>query len=116
MEKAPVKEQSDALPGFEVSGSAMYGSHGGTNSGTTNQDSPPKYLVQSILCILFCCWPFAVVCLVKGSKIDGCMARGEYGRARELSGQVKNWLIASFVTGIVLNIIVMVFSFVYNSN
>ncbi len=86
------------------------GPSAGPNAGAGGQATPPKYMVPGILSILFCCWPFAIPCLVYTSKIDGLMAQGKVDEAWEASKKSKNWLIASIVIGFVVQVIAIIIS------
>lgn len=56
---------------------------------------PPKYLVQSILVLLFCCVPGGVIALIYGDKVDKLMAEGRTEEAWQASKTAKYWLIGS---------------------
>jgi len=88
---AAVSEEGSAKPTMETPSAGP-----STASSTSNgQGYPPKYLVQSILVLLFCCLPGGIVALVYGDKIDRLMASGKTDEAWAASKSAKTWLIAS---------------------
>lgn len=64
-------------------------------------ERPQNYMVFSILAILFCCWPLAVVALIHSTKVNSNYDVGNYAEAQEYSNKARNWLIASVVCGVV---------------
>lgn len=74
------------------------------NSGSGSSQMGPKpsnYMVQSILVLLFCCWPFAIPALVAASKVDSAYAAGDYQGAIKASDDARKWVTVSFVLGLV---------------
>lgn len=58
---------------------------------------PPKnYLVESILVLIFCCWPFAIPALVNASSVQGLWFSGRYREARRAAERAKMWCWISF--------------------
>lgn len=51
----------------------------------------PNYLAQSILVMLFCCFPFGIVSLVYAAQVNGRVIAGEYERAMDASRLAKMW-------------------------
>ena len=84
------------------------GSAGRTASVNDYDAVPPKYTVQSILTLLFCCWPFAIPALVYGSKVDKLYYQGRKAEAWEASKNAKKWCIVSCVCGAAYILIVLV--------
>lgn len=81
-------------------------------SGYGNAASGPKpknWLVESILVLLFCCWPLAIPAIIAASKVDSTYARGDYQGALDASDNARKWVMASFITGLIANILVFVF-------
>ena len=72
----------------------------------------PTYLWQSIVAIIFCCLPAAVVSLVYAIKVDPAIQAGDIAKAKEASKNAKMWFWIAFGLGIVVNIIVFGLSFV----
>lgn len=66
---------------------------------------PNNYLVWAILVTIFCCIPFGVVSIVYAAKVDSTYARGEIDEAYRVSRQARNWVNASWITGLSLVII-----------
>ncbi len=66
---------------------------------------PPNYMVQCILTLLFCCWPFAIPALVAASKVDSCWAAGDYTGADKASEDARKWVTVSFVVGLIVNLL-----------
>lgn len=74
----------------------------------TPQQKPDSNLVWAILSI-FCCWPFAIVAIVKAAQVDGLWARGEYAAAQDASAQAKKWALISLIVGIAAYVIYFLF-------
>jgi hypothetical protein len=70
----------------------------------------PNYLVQAILCTIFCCLPFGVVAIVFAAQVNGKLAAGDYAGAVQTSKQAKMWCWISF--GVQLALIIAYFAFV----
>jgi len=51
----------------------------------------PTYLWQSICCIIFCCWPFAIPALVSACKVNPALERGDLAEAQKASSEAKKW-------------------------
>ena len=73
---------------------------------------PNNYLVWAILVTLFCCLPFGVVGIVFASKVDTAYGMGNYEEAYRLSRQAKNWVNASWITGLAAIILYVILVFV----
>ncbi|MDD6622495.1 MAG: CD225/dispanin family protein [Bacteroidales bacterium] len=89
-------------------GQQGYGQQGFGQQGSGQQgygdyvpERPQNYMVFSILAILFCCWPLAVVALIHSTKVNSNYDVGNYAEAQEYSNKARNWLIASVVCGVV---------------
>jgi hypothetical protein len=63
--------------------------------------SVPNYLVQAILCTLFCCLPFGIVAIVYAAQVDGKLSVGDYRGATVASGSARTWCWVSFGLGFV---------------
>ncbi len=61
----------------------------------------PNYLVQAILCTLFCCLPFGVVSIVYAAQVNGKVAAGDYLGAQSASNSARTWCWVSFWCGLV---------------
>ncbi len=77
---------------------------------TYPQREVPNYLVQAILCTLFCCLPFGIVAIIFAAQVNGKLAAGDYAGAVHASNQAKMWCWISF--GLGLAAIVIYFAFV----
>jgi DNA-directed RNA polymerase subunit RPC12/RpoP len=61
----------------------------------------PNYLVQAILCTLFCCLPFGIVAIVFAAQVNGKLAAGDYQGAVSASGSARTWCWVSFWLGLI---------------
>jgi phage FluMu protein Com len=61
----------------------------------------PNYLVQAILCTIFCCLPFGVVAIVFAAQVNGQLASGNYQAALASSNSARMWCWVSFWLGII---------------
>jgi hypothetical protein len=61
----------------------------------------PNYLVQAILCTLFCCLPFGIVAIVFAAQVNGKLAAGDYQGAVSCSDSARTWCWVSFWLGVV---------------
>jgi DNA-directed RNA polymerase subunit RPC12/RpoP len=61
----------------------------------------PNYLVQAILCTLFCCLPFGIVSIVYAAQVNGKVAAGDYLGAQTASNNARTWCWVSFWCGLV---------------
>jgi hypothetical protein len=111
----PVNGESDdkAAGGTQGPAPGSSAGQGGPSAGQTasvnDYDAvPPKYTVQSVLTLLFCCWPFAIPALVYGSKVDKLYYQGQKAEAWEASKNAKKWCIVSCVCGAAYILIVTV--------
>lgn len=76
-------------------------------SPNTGNDIPPKpdnYLVWSILTTICCCLPFGIVAIVYSAQVNSNYQAGLYHEAVKSSVNARTWVIASFVTGLVISI------------
>ncbi len=61
----------------------------------------PNYLVQAILCTLFCCLPFGIVSIVYAAQVNGKVAAGDYLGAQSSSNNARTWCWVAFWCGLV---------------
>jgi hypothetical protein len=61
----------------------------------------PNYLVQAILCTLFCCLPAGVVAIVYAAQVNGKLQAGDIRGARAASDTAKMWCWISFGVSLV---------------
>ena len=67
--------------------------------------SVPNYLVQSILCLLCCCWPAAIPAIVFAAQVNGKLAAGDYAGAVQASNNAKTWCLVSFIGGLIVGVL-----------
>ena len=60
----------------------------------------PNYLVQAILCTLFCCLPAGIVSIVYAAQVNSKLAVGDRMGAIQSSENAKKWAWVSFGVGI----------------
>lgn len=68
----------------------------------------PNYLVQSILCTLFCCLPFGIIAIVYAAQVNGKLEKGDIAGAQNASKNAKTWCWVSFGVGLVLVVFGMI--------
>lgn len=96
--------------GYGNQGYGAQGAYGGAGY-TQPQNMGPKpknWLVESILVLLFCCWPLAIPGIVQASKVDSRYNAGDYNGALEASETAKKWVLASFIVGLVVVVIYVI--------
>jgi hypothetical protein len=71
--------------------------------------SVPNYLVQAILCTIFCCLPFGIVSIVYAAQVNGKVAAGDMAGAEAASKSAKTWCWVAFGIGLAGIILYMVF-------
>jgi hypothetical protein len=71
----------------------------------------PNYLVQAILCTLFCCLPGGIVAIVYAAQVNGKIAAGDIRGARSASDSARTWCWVSFGVGLVVSIIYLIVNF-----
>ena len=60
----------------------------------------PNYLVQAILCTLFCCLPAGIVSIVYAAQVNSKLAVGDRAGAIQSSDNAKKWAWVSFGVGL----------------
>jgi t-SNARE complex subunit (syntaxin) len=71
----------------------------------------PNYLVQAILCTLFCCLPAGIVAIVYAAQVNSKLAVGDVRGAMESSRNAKTWSWVSFGVGAAVIVIYVVIAF-----
>ncbi len=61
----------------------------------------PNYLVQAILCTVFCCLPFGIVAIVFAAQVNSKLSAGDYYGAVSCSRSARTWCWISFWLGVV---------------
>ncbi|MGM9832805.1 MAG: CD225/dispanin family protein, partial [Candidatus Limisoma sp.] len=100
-------QQGYGQQGYGQQGYGQQG-YGQQGYGDYVPERPQNYMVFSILAILFCCWPLAVVALIYSTKVNSNYDVGNYAEATEYSNKARSWLIASAICGIVI----IIFTFI----
>ncbi len=62
--------------------------------------SVPNYLVQAILCTIFCCLPFGIVAIVYAAQVNGKVTAGDMAGAQASSKSAKTWCWVAFGVGL----------------
>ena len=68
----------------------------------------PNYLVQAILCTLFCCLPAGIVSIVYAAQVNSKLAVGDRAGAIQSSENAKKWAWVSFGVGMAVVLIYIV--------
>ena len=68
----------------------------------------PNYLVQAILCTLFCCLPAGIVSIVYAAQVNSKLAVGDRMGAIQSSENAKKWAWVSFGVGMAVLLIYIV--------
>jgi hypothetical protein len=68
----------------------------------------PNYLVQAILCTLFCCLPFGIVAIVFAAQVDARLAAGDCAGAVNSSNQARMWCWIAFGLGLAWIVVCMI--------
>ena len=68
----------------------------------------PNYLVQAILCTLFCCLPAGIVSIVYAAQVNSKLAVGDRAGAIQSSDNAKKWAWVSFGVGLAVVVIYIV--------
>lgn len=77
----------------------------------SNQPKPKNYLVESILALIFCCWPLGIVAVINASKVNSAYDQGNYAEALQKSEEAKKWMRYTVIAGIVVLVAYLIFLF-----
>jgi len=66
-------------------------------------ENVPTYMWQSIVCLVLCCWPFAIPAIVYAAKTSAAVQAGHVEDARANSANARTWCIVAFVAGLLVN-------------
>ena len=70
--------------------------------------SIPNYLVQAILCTLFCCRPAGIVAIVCAAQVNSKLGMGARAGAMQSPQNAKTWVWVSFGVAVIYGIIIVV--------
>lgn len=70
---------------------------------------PKNWILESILIILLCCMPLAIISIFYGSKVDSLYFARKFEQAQEYSKKAEKW----FYTAIIVNISLIFIVFMY---
>jgi len=76
-----------------------------------NQPRPKNYLVESILALIFCCWPLGIVAVINASKVNKEYDLGNYEAAQKASDDAKKWMKYCIIAGAVIIVAYLIFLF-----
>ncbi len=76
--------------------------------GTVLQEAPatappafiPNYLIQSILCTVFCCWPVGIPAIIYAAQVNTKIAQGDIVGAKNSSKNARMWCWIAFGSGL----------------
>ena len=80
-----------------------------SSSMSSGQPMPPNYLWQSIVCLVLCCWPFAIPAIIFATKVRPAYESGDYAGSLEASKKAKTWFLVSLIVGFIVNVLVTIF-------
>lgn len=69
----------------------------------------PNYLVQAILCTIFCCLPLGIPAIVFAAQVNSKQQAGDFDGALGASRKAKRWCWISFGLGMAVNVIIGLF-------
>ena len=74
-----------------------------------NKTCPKTYLVESIITVLCCCWPFSIPAIISASKVESHFNAGNFEEAQKASDSAKKWTIVSVIAALVAWILYFLF-------
>ncbi len=95
------KQVPPALPAAERPATPRLPTTPVTPSETPREGTVENYLVQSILCLLFCGTIFAIPAIVYAAQVNPKLRSGDYEGAVQASKDAKKWCVISFCLGLV---------------
>lgn len=72
------------------------------------QQKPNSYMWLGICTTLLCCLPLGLVSIFYASKVDTCMAQGDYNGAVNNSNNARTWGIISAIVGLLVGFLAFV--------
>ena len=86
---------------------------GSYNNGSMNQTEvrpvPKNWLVESILCTIFCCLPFGIAGIVNASKVESAYYAGDYEASERAAKNAKKWTMVSFFSALGIYVLYFIF-------
>lgn len=71
----------------------------------TIHQKPKTWLVESILCTVFCCQIFGIIGLIMAILAENSYSRGNYIDAANKSRLARNWTLAGLISSIVIAVV-----------
>ncbi len=65
------------------------------------EQMPPTYMVWSVLALVLCCFPPAIVAIIYSAQVSSKFYAKDYEGARKCSERAQIWIIVSIVLGII---------------
>ncbi|MDE7413965.1 MAG: CD225/dispanin family protein [Muribaculaceae bacterium] len=62
---------------------------------------PPTFMIWSVLALVFCCFPTAIVAIIFSAQVSSRFYARDYEGARRASRRAEMWIIASVVLGVI---------------
>lgn len=78
----------------------------GTPTPPTTHSTPPimpkpkTWLVESILCTVFCCQIFGIIAIIMSALAESAWSRKDYAETEAKAKQARTWVLVSFIIGI----------------
>ncbi len=70
---------------------------------------PKTWLLESILCTLFCCLPLGIVAIIKACQVDSFWKAQQYQQAQQASQEAGKWTKWGFFIGIGVYLLYVLF-------
>lgn len=61
---------------------------------------PKTWLVESILCTVFCCQIFGIIAIIMSALAESAWSRKDYAETEAKAKQARTWVLVSFIIGI----------------
>ncbi|MFO7574246.1 MAG: CD225/dispanin family protein [Bacteroidales bacterium] len=76
------------------------------------QIMPRTWLVESILVMVFCCFPFGLVGLVYAARVDSRFYQGDYAGAEQASREAGRWTKIGFWLTIAFYLVILILTLI----
>lgn len=73
---------------------------------------PKNWILESILIILLCCMPLAIISIFYGTKVDSLYFARKFDQAQEYSKKAEKWFYTAIIVNIALIFIVFMYYFI----